>query len=208
MTGNELESPVRDGRAPSLPSPASGGGGARGADGASQSHAEAGARTEPQAPPPPLAGEGREGASPHPPTWKVKPKMRMRARALRQDLTKAERVVWYGLRAHRLEGAGFRRQTPVGPYIADFLSHTAKLVIEIDGGQHFSTAHEARDKRRDAFFAAKGFRVLRFNNHDVMVNRAGVLETIAAAVRERRAPSPPSPASGGERVRGAGGASQ
>ncbi len=140
--------------------------------------------------------------------------MRMRARVLRQDLTKAERIVWYGLRAHRLEGAGFRRQTPIGPYIADFLSHTAKLVIEIDGGQHFNDAHEARDKRRDAFFTAKGFRVLRFNNHDVMTNRAGVLETIAAAVRER-APSLPSPSEpvfdglcGGGRARGAGGASQ
>ena len=169
---------------------------------------EALAQTEPQAPPPPLAGEGREGASSHAPSWKVKPKMRMRARALRQDLTKAERVIWYGLRAHRLEGAGFRRQTPIGPYIADFLSHTAKLIIEIDGGQHFNSAHEARDKRRDAFFAAKGFRVLRFNNHDVMTNRTGVLETIAAAVRERRAPSLPSPASGGGGARGTSGASR
>ena len=128
--------------------------------------------------------------------------MRMRARALRQDLTKAERIVWYGLRAHRLEGAGFRRQTPIGPYIADFLSHTAKLIIEIDGGQHFNDAHEARDRRRDAFFAAKGFRVLRFSNHDVMTNRVGVLETIAAAVRDGRAPSLPSPASGGGGARG------
>jgi very-short-patch-repair endonuclease len=145
--------------------------------------------------------------------------MRIRARALRQDLTKAERIVWYGLRAHRLEGAGFRRQTPIGPYIADFLSHTAKLVIEIDGGQHFNDAHQARDKRRDAFFAAKGFRVLRFSNHDVMTNRAGVLETIAAAVREGCAPSLPSPSiraftpvfdglCGGGGARGPGGASQ
>jgi very-short-patch-repair endonuclease len=158
----------------------------------------------PHTPPPPLAGEGREGAG-HLPEWRVKPKMRQRARALRQDLTKAERTIWYGLRAHRLEGAGFRRQTPIGPYIVDFVSHAAKLVIEIDGGQHFEVGHEARDKRRDAFLAAKGFRVLRFSNHDVMTNCVGVLETIALAVRDARAPSLPSPASGGGGARGTGG---
>jgi very-short-patch-repair endonuclease len=159
----------------------------------------------PQAPPPPLAGEGREGAaaSERKPTWRVKPKARLRARTLRRDLTKAERIIWYGLRAHRLDGAGFRRQTPIGPYIVDFVSHAAKLIVEIDGGQHFETGQEARDRRRDAFLAAKGFRVLRFNNHDVMTNRTGVLETIAGAVREARAPSLPSPASGGGGERGA-----
>jgi very-short-patch-repair endonuclease len=121
-------------------------------------------------------------------------------------MTKAERTIWYGLRAHRLEGAGFRRQTPIGPYIIDFISHAAKLIIEIDGGQHFDDAGEARDKRRDAFLASKGFRVLRFSNHDVMTNRVGVLETIAAAVREGSAPSLPSPASGGGGARGMRGA--
>jgi very-short-patch-repair endonuclease len=162
-----------------------------------RSDREAEAVAKPHAPPPPLAGEGREGASSHSPEWRVKPKARVRARALRQDLTKAERTIWYGLRAHRLDGASFRRQTPIGPYIVDFVSHAAKLVVEIDGGQHFEDGHEARDKRRDAFLAAKGFRVLRFSNHDVMTNRAGVLETIATAVREAQAPSLPSPASGG-----------
>ena len=167
---------------------------------------EAKAVAAPHAPPPPLAGEGREGALRRAPEWRVKPKIRQRARALRQDLTKAERIIWYGLRAHRLEGAGFRRQTPIGPYIADFVSHAAKLIIEIDGGQHFDNAGEARDRRRDAFLAIKGFRVLRFSNHDVMTNRVGVLETIAAAVREARTPSLPSPASGGGGARGEGGA--
>jgi very-short-patch-repair endonuclease len=136
----------------------------------------------------------------------VKPKQRLRARLLRQDLTKAERLIWYGLRAHRLDGAGFRRQTPIGPFIVDFVSHAAKLVVEIDGGQHFEDTREARDKRRDAFLAAKGFRTLRFSNHDVMTNRIGVLETIAAAVQEARAPSLPSPASGGGGARGTSGA--
>ena len=162
--------------------------------------------TAPLAPPPPLAGEGGEGAAfERKPTWRVKPKTRSHARALRRDLTKAERIIWYGLRAHRLEGAGFRRQTPIGPYIVDFMSHAAKLIIEIDGGQHFENGQEARDRKRDTFLAAKGFRVLRFNNHDVMTNRVGVLETIAAAVREACAPSLPSPASGGGGEHGASG---
>jgi very-short-patch-repair endonuclease len=121
-------------------------------------------------------------------------------------MTKAERTIWCGLRAHRLEGAGFRRQTPIGPYIVDFVSHAVKLIIEIDGGQHFDDAGEARDRRRDTFLASKGFRVCRFSNHDVMTNRAGVLETIAAAVREGSAPSLPSPASGGGGARGNRGA--
>ena len=151
----------------------------------------------PQTPPPPLAGEGRERAASEPPRWRVQPKMRKRARALRQELTKAERIIWYGLRAHRLEGAGFRRQTPIGPYIVDFVSHAAKLIIEIDGGQHFEDRQERRDRRRDAFLAGKGFRVLRFSNLDVVSNRVGVLEAIASAVLEARAPSLPSPASGG-----------
>src|SRR5207237_9242229 len=117
-------------------------------------------------------GEG--AAAERKPTWRVKPKTRLRARALRQDLTKAERIIWYGLRAHRLEGASFRRQTPIGPYIVDFVSHTAKLIIEIDGGQHFGTGQEARDRKRDAFLASKGFRLMGFSTHDVMSNRVGV----------------------------------
>jgi very-short-patch-repair endonuclease len=157
-------------------------------------------------PPPPLAGEGREGASPHgnsidsapaSPAWRVKPKLRARARALRQDVTKAERVIWYAVRAHRLDGASFRRQTPIGPYIVDFVSHTAKLIIEIDGGQHFEIWQEARDAKRDAYLATKGFRVLRFSNLDVLTNRDGVVSMIAAAVSAERAPSLPSPARGG-----------
>jgi very-short-patch-repair endonuclease len=129
------------------------------------------------------------------PVWQVTPKMRSRARALRRDSTGAERIVWNAIRAHRLNGASFRRQVPVGPYIVDFLCHEAGLIIELDGGQHFESAHEQRDARRSSFLASKGFRVLRFNNHDVMTNRAGVLETIAAAISE--APTQNQPPNGG-----------
>jgi len=128
------------------------------------------------------------------PNWQVTSRMRRHARALRRDMTLAERIVWRAVRAHRLNGIGFRRQTPIGPYIVDFVSLGAMLIIEIDGGQHFEDAHERRDAIRDAYLRRCGFRVLRFNNHGVMAMREGVLITIAAALGE--APSLPSPASG------------
>src|SRR5581483_2032824 len=102
-----------------------------------------------------------------------------------RNSTDAERVLWSELRDRRLNGAGFRRQVPIENYVADFVCHVAKLVIEIDGGQHFSDQAERADAVRSAGIEAKGFMVLRFTNHDVMRNRTGVLETIAAAVAER-----------------------
>ena len=129
------------------------------------------------------------------PAWQVSTKLRVRARSLRRNLTNAERIIWYAVRAHRLNGASFRRQAPIGPFIVDFACQDEKLIIEIDGGQHFEDAQEKRDARRDAFLKGKGYRVLRFNNHDVMTNRRGVLEAIDAALAA--SPSPPSPARGG-----------
>jgi very-short-patch-repair endonuclease len=116
------------------------------------------------------------------PTWKVPARLRSNARALRKNSTDAERILWSELRDHRLNGASCRRQIPIGNYIADFICHAAKLVIELDGGQHFSDQAEQADAKRSAAIEARGFRVLRFGNHDVMTNRAGVLETISAAI--------------------------
>jgi very-short-patch-repair endonuclease len=141
-------------------------------------------------PPLPLAGEGWGGGvaasevamSEQKPTWKVSSKLRSNARALRKNSTDAERILWSELRDHRLNGAGFRRQVPIENYIADFMCHAARLVIELDGGQHFSDCAEQADAARSAVIEANGFHVLRFSNHEVMTNRAGVLETIAVAV--------------------------
>ena len=135
------------------------------------------------------------------PTWQVAPKLRSRARSLRRNSTDAERVIWNELRAHRMNGASFRRQTPIGPYVVDFVCYAANLVVELDGGQHFESEHMMRDARRDAFLMSKGFRVLRFNNHDVMTNRQGVLETIAAALAA--SPSPTLPRKRGRESRSA-----
>ncbi len=140
---------------------------------------------------------------PKTPTWRTSTKLRVRSRSLRRSLTDAERIIWYGVRAHRLNGASFRRQTPIGPFIVDFVCHDARLIIEIDGSQHFEAEHERSDARRDAYLRARGYRVLRFNNHDVMTNRHGVLEAISIALGA--SPSLPSPASGGGGERGASG---
>jgi very-short-patch-repair endonuclease len=122
---------------------------------------------------------------PRKPSWKISPKLRSNVRALSGNSTEAERLLWSELRDHRLGGTSFRRQVPIEGYIADFVCYGAWLVIEIDGGQHFSDEGERADIVRSAVIEAKGFRVLRFSNHDVMTNRTGVLETIAAAVAAR-----------------------
>jgi very-short-patch-repair endonuclease len=142
----------------------------------------------------PLAGEGWGGGlsasevsvvDPKHPDWKVSDRLRTNARTLRKNSTDVERILWSELRDHRLNGASFRRQVPIKNFIADFVCHAAKLVIELDGGQHFSDQAEQKDAARSAVIEAQGFQVLRFSNLDVMTNRAGVLEIIAAAVAER-----------------------
>src|SRR5947208_8036900 len=121
-----------------------------------------------------------------------------RARTLRSRLTDAERKLWYALRDRRFAGVKFRRQVPVGPYVADFLCYEARLVIEVDGGQH---AKSTKDRRRDRWFAEHAFQVLRFWNNDVVSNLEGVLTVIIDALRAtphpaRAARGRPSPAGG------------
>ncbi|MFG1333802.1 endonuclease domain-containing protein [Xanthobacter autotrophicus] len=130
------------------------------------------------------------------PNWRVSRGIRTRARTLRETLTDAERRLWGELRGHRLGGLSFRRQFPVGPYVVDFVCLPAGLVIEVDGGQHYEPAGQAKDQRRDLFLADKGFTVLRFSNLDVLNTMSGVLETISAAATGGLPPPQPSPASG------------
>lgn len=103
-----------------------------------------------------------------------------RSRALRNDMTKAERRLWSILRMKQL-GVKFRRQEPIGSYIVDFVCYEAKLIIEVDGGQHAEQTAKL-DRRRDAWLEGEGFRVLRFWNVDVMENLEGVHDRIAAAL--------------------------
>ena len=112
--------------------------------------------------------------------------MTLRVRRLRRDTTEAERVLWHELRLGRL-GWRFRRQHAIPPYIVDFACLEARLVVEADGGQHaLAGEHELRDEE----LRRKGWRILRFWNNDILENRNGVIETIAAALGFAPSPRP------------------
>ncbi|MCB2067937.1 MAG: endonuclease domain-containing protein [Erythrobacter sp.] len=100
-----------------------------------------------------------------------------RARELRRSSTEAEKKLWRELR-RVFPAATFRRQSPVGPFFADFLSFKHKLIVEVDGGQH--DEHRHADARRTAFLEGEGFQVIRFWNDDVLQNADGVLQVIAS----------------------------
>jgi very-short-patch-repair endonuclease len=122
-------------------------------------------------------------------------RQRQFARQMRAQPTDAERVLWQRLRHDiALAGSHFRRQAVVGPFIVDFASRKAKIVIELDGGQH--NWQQASDSSRQRQIEAAGYRVLRFWNHDVLGNLDGVLTEIQSALT----PTPdPSPQGGGEK---------
>lgn len=102
----------------------------------------------------------------------------VRARRLRREMTPQERKLWRALRI-ALPTAHWRKQVPMGRYTADFACHSAKLIIEVDGGQHGSKAGQAHDAARTAFLTSEGYRVLRFWNNEVDSNIDGVLTVIA-----------------------------
>jgi very-short-patch-repair endonuclease len=119
------------------------------------------------------------------------------AQRLRRELTDAERKLWSALRNRQLDGAKFRRQQPIGRFIADFVCQERRLIIEADGGQH---SGNLTDDRRTAFLEGKGYRVLRFWNNDILSNLDGVARVIAAALSTshpaQASPESPSPARG------------
>jgi len=98
------------------------------------------------------------------------------ARYLRRNLTPAEKMLWSRLRNHRLAGVGFRRQHPIGSFIADFCAPRKKLIVELDGGHH--AFQKEYDEARTACFHQRGYLVLRFCNSDIMNNIEGVLSEI------------------------------
>jgi very-short-patch-repair endonuclease len=108
-----------------------------------------------------------------------------RARQFRREDTRAEARLWDALRAHRLGGWKWKRQVPWGPYFLDFICTEARLVVEVDGGQH--SEQVVYDQRRTAFLGRSGLRVLRFWNSEVLTNRDGVCLTILRACGGERA---------------------
>lgn len=111
------------------------------------------------------------------------------AKILRANMTDAERRLWYRLRAHRLEGIKFKRQVPIGQYVADFACMDRKLLFEVDGGQH---AQSTSDAERTNWLEDQGFRILRFWNNEVLNETDAVLGVILAAVTAA-GPSPGAP---------------
>ena len=125
------------------------------------------------------------------------------AKQLRQDMTDAEKKLWYALRDRRFENFKFRRQVPIGKYIADFVCQDCKLIVEVDGSQHEGSEH---DRERDAWLASVGYRVLRFWNIDTFKALDGTLLAILDALNEtphpsRAARATPSPSRGEGRRR-------
>ncbi len=122
------------------------------------------------------------------------------ARFLRRNQTDAESLLWHCLRGRQLAGKKFRRQHPVGPFVADFFCAEARLVVEIDGGQHAPEPERTRDCQRTRYLESLGYRVLRFWNNQVLLETPAVLEVIRRHV-EADCSAPltlPSPPEGGE----------
>jgi very-short-patch-repair endonuclease len=115
-----------------------------------------------------------------------------RSRELRCNATDAERRLWARLSARQVAGTRFNRQFPIGPFVCDFVSRTARLVIEVDGGQHAN--QEAADRVRSGYLRAQGYHVVRFWNNEVLENIEGVVETIERILRT--SPPLPPPTSG------------
>ncbi len=106
----------------------------------------------------------------------------LRAKKLRQNMTKEEIKLWNFLKNNQLLNLKFRRQVPIGNYIVDFLCHEKKLIIELDGGQHNEPENIEYDKQRTAFLEKMGYKVLRFWNNDVWSNFSAVTDKIKSEV--------------------------
>ena len=127
--------------------------------------------------------------------FKRDPVLQQRARTLRRQSTDAERHLWHRLRCRRIDGYRFRRQVPIAGFIADFACLEAKLVIELDGGQH--AERKPYDGERDLKLATEGFRVLRFWDNDVFHETEAVLDAIFHFL-DSTAPHPNLPPQAGE----------
>lgn len=139
---------------------------------------------------PPLDGRGRREAAggvlarlsiPKLDRFKLQSAQRLRA-----AMTDEERVLWRHLWLIPVEGTHFRKQASVGIYFPDFISHRLKLIIEVDGAHHSFDDQQRHDERRTKWFESQGYRVIRFWNHEIKNELDSVLDTIYAAVEERK----------------------
>jgi very-short-patch-repair endonuclease len=112
------------------------------------------------------------------PGSRISGETRSRAKALRRTLTVPEQRLWKQLKQLKPHGFHFRRQAPIGVYVADFVCLSAKFVVEVDGHLHGPAESAAHDARRNAYLRREGFRVLRVGNGEVVRNVEGVVETV------------------------------
>ena len=126
------------------------------------------------------------------PHAKVSKQQRGRARQLRQRMTRAENLLWRYLKAHHVDGLAFRRQVPMQQFIPDFVCHSARIIVEIDGTSHDFSFRQRADRERDRWFEAQGYTVLRFTDEHVLKNLEGVIELIREAAAARLLQAPPS----------------
>ena len=119
--------------------------------------------------------------------------LKQNSRELRSNMTDAEQKLWYWLRRKQINGWQFYRQKTIGSYIVDFYCPAARLVVELDGSQHFEPQHQAADQKRDAYLVSLGLRVLRFDNRQVLLEMDVVLGVIAQIpnITPEIPPSPP-----------------
>ena len=105
-------------------------------------------------------------------------KLKTLARQLRKNMTEAESFLWQRIRRKQLKGRQFYRQRNIGNYIVDFYCPSAKVIVELDGGQHYTQEGIRGDQVRDKYLESLGFTILRFSDREVFKNIEGVLERI------------------------------
>ena len=115
------------------------------------------------------------------------------ARKLRRDQTKAETVFWNAVRNRQFHDLKWRRQSPVGNYIADFLCEAKKVIVELDGQHHGTDAARIYDETRTEVLGQNGYRVIRFLNDEILNNLNGVLDSLAHELRAGISPHPTAP---------------
>ncbi len=147
------------------------------------------------------AGVGRDGAMTMPHSA-ITRQTRGRARSLRRTPTDAERKMWWILKSMKPLGMHFRRQAPIGSYIADFVWHEGRLIVEVDGSQHVE-AQRPHDERRTAWLESQGYRVIRFWNNEVLQAPRSVSEAVFEAAKKAPPPTPPHKGEGSAPARAA-----
>ena len=117
--------------------------------------------------------------------------LKVLSRQLRKNLTDAERLLWLKIKRRQIKNYQFTRQKPIGNYIADFYCKKARLVIEVDGGQHYENNNIKKDQKKDESFKKLGLRIIRFTNLDILKNIDNVVDKIYREIDSKTPPNLP-----------------